>query len=123
MEPISAASRGNDHTDVPVASNVPARHITSSFTPTEQSCTSVASLVIPDNWRPEVMQSFKAKCITDSTRNEIIRVLANLLFSLSSKPGRHHCNEIAKKLVLKFPSTKDQLGNGYVSFGSNIVSV
>jgi len=78
------------------------------------SPTTVSSLIIPENWRPEVMQSIRSRCLSDSAKNEMIRVLANLLFSLSSKPTRQQCDEMAKRLILKYPSTKDQLGNGYV---------
>lgn len=60
------------------------------------------------------MQSIRNRSISDSTRNEMVRVLANLLFSVSPKPTRQQCNEIAKKLILKYPATKDELGNGYV---------
>ena len=74
----------------------------------------VSSLIIPENWRPEVMQSIINRFILDSTRNEMVRVLANPLFSLSPKPTRQQCNEMAKRLILKYPSTKDELGNGYV---------
>jgi len=70
----------------------------------------VSSLIIPENWRPEVMLSIR-RCLSDSTRNEIIRILGNLLFS---NPTRQQCDEIAKRLILKYPSTKGELGNGYV---------
>ena len=113
----SGGSDHSGHTDVQVGTNV-SRSTSSSSTRTGGSSNSatVVSLVIPDNWRPEVMKSIKNKCITDSTRNEIVRVLANSLFSVSQKPSRQQCDEVAKKLILKFPSTKDELGNGYVSF-------
>lgn len=72
------------------------------------------TLSIPDNWKPEMMQSIRNKCVSDSARNEMVRVLVNVLFSSSPKPTRQQCNEMAQKLVLKYPSTKDKIGNGYV---------
>ena len=61
------------------------------------------------------MRSIKTKQWTDSSRNEVVRCLGNMLFSVSPKPSRMHCTEVAKKLVMKYPSTRDELGNGYVS--------
>ena len=75
----------------------------------------VATLSIPDIWRPEVMQCLNDKYLTDSARNEMVRCLVNLLFSISHKPARSLCEEMARKLILKYPSVKDELGNGYVS--------
>ena len=86
-----------------------------------QRCTSpttppdVASLWIPDSWRPEVTQAIKYKTFTDSARNEVVRSLVNLLFTVSSKPSRPHCDDLAKKFIMKYPSSKDELGKGYVS--------
>ena len=75
----------------------------------------VASLLIPDNWRPEVMQSIRNKSFSDSARNEVIRSLVNMLFTIATKPSRSQCDDLAKKFILKYPSSKDELGNGYVS--------
>ena len=61
------------------------------------------------------MQVIKNKTLTDSARNEVVRSLANLLFTVSSKPSHPHCNDLAKKFIMKYPSSKDELGNGYVS--------
>ena len=46
----------------------------------------IATLCIPDNWCPEVMQCLNDKDLTDSARNEMIRCLVNLLYSISCKP-------------------------------------
>ena len=61
------------------------------------------------------MQAIKNKTFTDNAHNEVVRSLVNLLFTVSSKPSRPHCDDLAKKFIMKYPSSKDELGNGYVS--------
>ena len=63
----------------------------------------VASLSIPDIWHPEIMQCLNDKFLTDSLCNEMSRCLSNLLFSFTRKP---------RKLIIKYPFMKDELGNG-----------
>ena len=75
----------------------------------------VASLLIPDNWRPEVMQSIRNKFFTDSAKNEVVRRLVDMLFTIATKPSHSECDDLARKFILKYPSSKDELGNGYVS--------
>ena len=58
----------------------------------------VATLLIPHNWRPEAMWSIKRKCLTDSARNEVVRSLVNMLFTIAIKPSRSQCNDLARKL-------------------------
>lgn len=72
-------------------------------------------LSIPCHWRPEVEMCFSEKCLSDSARHEIIRTLVNLLFSRTKKPSKCDCEEVARKLIVKYPFVKDDLGNGYVS--------
>ncbi|XP_065907919.1 uncharacterized protein [Dysidea avara] len=117
---LSNSSSGTLDSDIPAqSSNSAITNPTSSgFTVTY---TDISSISIPENWRPEVMKSIKTKYWTDSSRNEIVRCLGNLLFSVSSKPSRFHCAEIAKKLILKYPSTRDELGNGYQSWSDKLV--
>ena len=55
--------------------------------------------------------------MTDSARNEIVRSLVNQLFARASKPTRAQCEELARKLILKYPFVKDDMGTGYVSYG------
>ncbi len=71
--------------------------------------------IIPDHWRPEVEECFKNKSLTPTSRDSVTQTLANILFSTCKKPTRADCNDIAKKLILKYPCTKDDIGNGYVS--------
>lgn len=95
-------------------------------TPTSGSTISVSSsasttpnsrrdIVIPDHWRPEVEACLKEKCLTSGARNEIVRSLVNQLFTRASKPTRVQCEELARKLILKYPFVKDDMGTGYVS--------
>ena len=72
---------------------------------------------IPDHWLPEVEQCIEDKQLTDSARNEMVRSLVNVLFSRFSKPTRSKCEDLTRKLILKYPFVKDDLGNGYVSVG------
>ena len=63
----------------------------------------VATLIIPDYWLPEIMQCLNDKDLRDSARNEIIRCLVDLLFSISHKPTTSMCDEMARKLISKYP--------------------
>ena len=72
-------------------------------------------IIIPSHWRPEVEVCLNEKSITDSARNMIIRSLVNLLFSKDAKPSRANCENVARRLILKNPFLKDDMGNGYVS--------
>ena len=94
---------------------------TSSSSSLEDS-NSAPQLYIPDIWRPEVSQCLKKKELTDSARNDMIRTLVNILYSVSEKPTRSLCDELARKLILKYPAIKDEVGNGYVSYSLERVS-
>lgn len=72
-------------------------------------------IIIPSQWRPEVEVCLNEKCITDGARNMMIRSLVNLLFSKDTKPSRANCENLARRLILKYPFLKDDMGNGYVS--------
>ena len=73
------------------------------------------SVDVPSHWRPEVEECIKKHCLSDSGRSEIIRVLVTQLFVHSRKPSRIDCEHQARKLILKYPFMKDDMGNGYVS--------
>ena len=92
--------------------------------PTQSSVTDTASVassagssisVIPEHWRPEVEECLKQQCLTPKARDEITRTLVNVLFSKVPKPSRVDCDAMARKLILKYPCAKDDLGCGYVS--------
>ena len=79
------------------------------------SRSSSSEIVIPDHWRPEIEQCIFEKNISDSARNEIVRILVSQLFCKFSKPTTSQCADVARKFILKYPFAKDDLGNGYVS--------
>lgn len=70
---------------------------------------------IPNRWCPEVDDCIAEHSLSDSARCEIVRVLVNQLFSRTRKPTRVNCENHARKLILKYPFMKDDMGNGYVS--------
>lgn len=72
-------------------------------------------VVIPDHWRPEIEICLREQCLTDGARNEMVRSLVTQLFARASKPTRFQCEDLARKLILKYPFVKDDMGNGYVS--------
>ena len=45
----------------------------------------------------------------------MVRSLVNLLFAKDTKPSRANCENLARRLILKYPFLKDDMGNGYVS--------
>ena len=72
-------------------------------------------IVIPSYWRPEVEECLRNKALTTNARNEIVRTVVNQLISRNSKPTRIDCEQLARKLILKYPFMKDKMGCGYVS--------
>ena len=66
---------------------------------------------IPDHWHPEVAMCLDDKCLTSGVRNDIVRTLVNLLFSRFNKPSRFQYDDLARKLIMKYPCVKDDLGN------------
>jgi len=76
---------------------------------------------IPDHWHPEIESCLREECLTDSARNEMVRTLVNQLFARSSKPTRTQCEDLSRKLILKYPFLKDDMGNGYVSYHCSVL--
>ena len=72
--------------------------------------TRLGGAIIPDHWRPEIESCLKEECLTDSARNEIVRSLVNQLFARASKPMSSQCEELARKLIVKHPFVKDNMG-------------
>ncbi len=93
------------------SSNEDTGSISSSGTP----LLSHDSVDVPNHWRPEVEECIKTCCLSDSARSEIVRVLVTQLFARSRKPSRVDCEHHARKLILKYPFMKDDMGYGYVS--------
>lgn len=101
--------------DVPPPATTPNSGSTVSIFSSPSTSAARSDIVIPDHWRPEVENCLKEECLTDSARNEIVRSLVNQLFARASKPTRSQCEELARKLILKYPFVKDDMGTGYVS--------
>ena len=52
----------------------------------------------------------------DKSRRDITRTLVTLLTTkYGPRPGKNHCQQAARQLILKYPFMKDDLGSGYVS--------
>lgn len=73
-------------------------------------------IALPTHWRPEVESCIQDKSFSDSARNDIVRTVVSLLFSKYRKPSRAQCDDLARKLILKYPFARDGLGNGYVCY-------
>ena len=59
---------------------------------------------------------YNRRQLTNESRLDIIRTLVSLTISkFGPEPTKHQLEEVARKLVLKYPFMKDDLGNGYVS--------
>ena len=113
--PVSTVALPSARPTVPsVHSSTPSHSDSDNFGP-ENVSPGLTCISIPDHWRPEVEQCIVTKNLTGSVRNEIVRTLVHLLFSKFKKPSRINCEEFARKLILKYPFMKDDLGNGYVS--------
>lgn len=85
------------------------------LSPASGSSSSKSETYVPDHWRPEVESCLQEQSLTESARNEMVRALVLQLFARSIKPTRIQCEAVARKLILKYPFLKDDLGNGYVS--------
>lgn len=97
----------------PCSSSTPS--VVSGFSDSCSTHAGQGELEIPNHWRPEVEECFTEKCLSDRARHEIVRTLVNLLFARVKKPVRSDCAHLARKLIMKHPFVKDDLGNGYVS--------
>ena len=71
---------------------------------------------IPDYWREETQSCLDEGILNETSRGDITRTLVTLLVGkYGPKPGRAHCEDLARQLILKYPFVKDDLGTGYVS--------
>lgn len=99
--------------------------VPSSMGSSDDTCSSSSTLSsnecidVPSHWRPEVEEGIKRGSLSDTARPEIVRVLVNQLF-VRGKPSRIDCEQHARRLILKYPFMKDDMGNGYVSQGMGI---
>lgn len=95
-----------------------------SFSSTSESSTcsthtsmSSSPIDIPTHWRPDTIKCINEKSLSTECRNDIVRTLVSMLISkVGPKPTKSHCEQAARKLILKHPFMKDDMGDGYVSF-------
>ena len=97
----------------------------SSTSQTEESASSFSSVTtpirsekmkIPDFWREETQDCIENGIMDDKSRSDITRTLITLLTTkYGPRPGKNHCQQAARQLILKYPFMKDDLGSGYVS--------
>lgn len=72
---------------------------------------------IPSQWRPETLTCIEKKVLNNQTRCDIIRTLVTITMSkVGPKPSRDHIEQVARKLVMKYPFMADDHGNGYTSW-------
>ena len=51
----------------------------------------------------------------DESRSDITRTLVTLLTAkYGLRPGKNHCKDLARQLILKYPFMIDDMGSGYV---------
>ena len=71
---------------------------------------------IPTHWWPETESCIKMKDLTTECRSDIVRTLVTLMITkVGPKPTKCQCEKVARKLILKYPFMKDDIGFGYVS--------
>lgn len=93
-----------------------------SFTSASGSSTcsthmSSSPIDIPTHWRPDTIKCIHEKSLSTECRNDIVRTLVSMLISrVGPKPTKSQCEQVARKLILKHPFMKDDMGDGYVSF-------
>ena len=95
----------------------PSSHAGSSSLGSSISGRSSASneFLVPEQWKEDTRACIDAKVMSKESRGDISRTLVTLMTAkYGSNPGRTRCEEIARKLILKYPFMKDDLGSGYV---------
>ena len=57
------------------------------------------------------------KKLSPRARKEIVQTLVTLLITkVGSNPTRAQCESIGRRLILKYPLMRDDIGTGYVSY-------
>ena len=71
---------------------------------------------IPTKWRDDTMECIKNKKLTPNARKEIVQTLVTLIISkFGSNPVKSQLEATARRLILKYPFMRDDIGTGYVS--------
>ena len=65
---------------------------------------------IPDYWRQETKDCLDDGVLDDESREDMTCILVTLLVAkYGAKPDRSNCEELVRRLILKYPFTKDAL--------------
>ena len=71
---------------------------------------------MPDLWQEDTQACIDAKVLSPESRSDISRTLVTLVTAKHGPhPGKAMFDEVARKLILKYPFMKDDMGSGYVS--------
>ena len=63
------------------------------------------------------MKCIEEKKLTPRSRKEIVQTLVTLLITnVGSNVGRAECETVARRLILKYPFMRDDIGTAYVSY-------
>ena len=63
------------------------------------------------------MECIKEKKMNHTARKEIVQTLVTLLIAkFGSNPSKAQCETVARRLILKYPFMRDDIGTGYVSY-------
>ena len=73
-------------------------------------------IIVPDLWQEDTQACIDAKVLSPESRSDISRTLVTLVTAKHGpNPGKTMFDEVARKLILKYPFMKDDMGSGYVS--------
>ena len=73
-------------------------------------------IIIPSQWQEDTQACIDAKVLSPESRSDISRTLMTLLTAKEGpNPGKAKIEAVARKLILKYPFMKDDMGSGYVS--------
>ena len=73
-------------------------------------------IIVPDLWQEDTQACIDAKVLSPESRSDISRTLVTLVTAKHGpNPGKAKFDEVARKLILKYPFMKDDMGSGYVS--------
>ena len=76
----------------------------------------VEPIEIPSKWRDDTLACISEKKLTPSARKEIVQTLVTLVISkFGSNPTKAQLEIVARRLILKYPFMRDDIGTGYVS--------
>ena len=76
----------------------------------------IESVKIPSKWRDDTLASITEKQLTPAARKEIVQTLVTLVISrFGSNPSTSQFETVARRLILKYPFMRDDIGTGYVS--------